>query len=128
MQITGVDPDILTGDTFTRYKNDIRGMSQSKRFEILSDLQLRLAAIYAVQLDDLKAGRTNRQPQTEQRGSQLEPQNVSSQSRQNQRIQQSPFHFVPQSTEFIFPVPGFDMAMQQQEATASQHMNGGHHS
>ena len=59
LQVAGVSNEVLrlTGDTFSQFKVDYRKMSQPERFGILSQLQLRIAAIYAVQNEDMQRQR-----------------------------------------------------------------------
>jgi hypothetical protein len=56
LQIAGVSADALrlTGDTFHQFKNEYRKMPQPERLGVLSQLQLRVAAIYAVQNEDIQ--------------------------------------------------------------------------
>ncbi|KAK5988466.1 hypothetical protein PT974_09949 [Cladobotryum mycophilum] len=54
LQLAGISESSLrlTGDTFHQLKTDYRKMSQPDRLNALAQLQLRLAAIYAVQNED----------------------------------------------------------------------------
>jgi hypothetical protein len=56
MQVAGVSNAVLrlTGDTFQQFKTDYRKISQPERLNILSQLQLRIAAIYAVQNEEVQ--------------------------------------------------------------------------
>ncbi|TWU72910.1 hypothetical protein ED733_004624 [Metarhizium rileyi] len=58
-QIAGVSDSTLrlTGDTFHRLKTDYRKMTQEDRLDALAQLQLRLAALYAVQNEDMQRQR-----------------------------------------------------------------------
>ncbi|KAM4054349.1 FAR1 DNA-binding domain-containing protein [Hirsutella rhossiliensis] len=55
LQVAGVSDAVLrlSGDTFHRFKNEYRKMSQPERLGILAQMQLRIAAIYAVQNEDM---------------------------------------------------------------------------
>ena len=59
LQVAGVSDAVLrlSGDTFHRFKNDYRKMSQSERLGTLAQMQLRIAAIYAVQNEDMQRQR-----------------------------------------------------------------------
>ncbi|CAH0050594.1 unnamed protein product [Clonostachys solani] len=56
LQIAGVSNSSLrlTGDTFQLFKTEYRKMSPPERLGILSQLQLRVAAIYAIQNEDIQ--------------------------------------------------------------------------
>ncbi|PNY29123.1 Ribosome assembly protein 4 [Tolypocladium capitatum] len=71
-QVAGVSDAILrlSGDTFQRFKNDYRKMSQPERLGILAQMQLRIAAIYAVQNEDVQ--RQRRQDAQERRHQEME--------------------------------------------------------
>ncbi|RCI14629.1 hypothetical protein L249_6974 [Ophiocordyceps polyrhachis-furcata BCC 54312] len=56
LQVAGVSDNVLrlSGDTFHRFKGEYRKMSQPERLGILAQMQLRIAAIYAVQNEDMQ--------------------------------------------------------------------------
>ncbi|PHH66755.1 hypothetical protein CDD81_5887 [Ophiocordyceps australis] len=72
LQVAGVSDAVLrlSGDTFHRFKNDYRKMSQPERLGILAQMQLRIAAIYAVQNEDLQ--RQKRQDAQQRRHREIE--------------------------------------------------------
>ncbi|KAM3434872.1 hypothetical protein MY4824_005202 [Beauveria thailandica] len=47
----------LTGDTFNQYKRDYRKLSPTDRMQLLSNMQMRIAAIYAIQNEDAQRQR-----------------------------------------------------------------------
>ena len=106
IQVAGVSEAVLrlTGDTFAQFKGDYRKMSQPERFGILSQLQLRIAAIYAVQNEDLQ--RQRRQDALEKRHQQIEQNKaltplqslgIQNRPRQPRRSQQASTQNTPQS-------------------------------
>jgi hypothetical protein len=56
MQVSGVSPAVLrlTGETFSQFKTEYRKLSQPELIGVLSQLQLRIAAIYAVQNEEVQ--------------------------------------------------------------------------
>ncbi|KAG5947519.1 hypothetical protein E4U53_006415 [Claviceps sorghi] len=56
LQVAGISNSALrlTGDTFQQLKTDYRKMSQPERLNALAQLQLRLAAIYTIQNEDMQ--------------------------------------------------------------------------
>ncbi|KAG5917776.1 hypothetical protein E4U42_007115 [Claviceps africana] len=56
LQVAGISSSALrlTGDTFQQLKTDYRKMSQPERLNALAQLQLRLAAIYTIQNEDMQ--------------------------------------------------------------------------
>ncbi|UNI17139.1 hypothetical protein JDV02_003515 [Purpureocillium takamizusanense] len=71
-QVAGVSDSLLrlSGDTFHKFKNDYRKMSQPDRIGMLAQLQLRIAAIYALQNEDLQ--RQKRQEAQDRRHQEIE--------------------------------------------------------
>ncbi|ODA77768.1 hypothetical protein RJ55_06370 [Drechmeria coniospora] len=67
LQVAGVSDAVLrlSGDTFHRFKNEYRKMSQPERMGILAQMQLRIAAIYAIQNEEVQ--RQRRQDAQEKR-------------------------------------------------------------
>lgn len=59
LQVAGVSEAALrlTGDTFNQFKAEYRKISQADRLQLLSHFQLRIAAIYAVQNEDMQRQR-----------------------------------------------------------------------
>lgn len=59
IQVAGVSEAALrlTGDTFNQFKGEYRKLSHADRIQTLSTLQLRIAAIYAVQNEDMQRQR-----------------------------------------------------------------------
>lgn len=89
LQVAGVSDDVLrlSGDTFQRFKNDYRKMSQPERLGILAQMQLRIAAIYAVQNEDMQRQRRSdaqerRHMEIEESRRRLEAQGVRYSNRQ----------------------------------------------
>ncbi|KAJ6445132.1 transcription factor, FAR1-related protein [Purpureocillium lavendulum] len=72
LQVAGVSDSLLrlSGDTFHKFKNDYRKMSQPDRIGMLAQLQLRIAAIYALQNEDLQ--RQQRQEARDRRHQEVE--------------------------------------------------------
>lgn len=89
MQVAGVSNAVLrlTGDTFHQFKTEYRKMIQQERMGILSQLQLRIAAIYAVQNEELQ--RTQRQEALEKRHQQIELERRQRKTQKQQRRQQN---------------------------------------
>lgn len=92
IQVAGVSDAVLrlTGDTFHQFKSDYRKMSQPERLGLLAQLQLRIAAIYAVQNEDVQ--RNKRQEAQDKRhrdieGSQVELTAQRHRARQERRQQ-----------------------------------------
>jgi hypothetical protein len=87
----------LSGDTFHNFKAEFRKMSKAERIGLLAQMQLRIAAIYAVENEDLQ--RIERQARQEKQHQAIEdsrrksktqhlqslPQQVTSPSHQDQR-------------------------------------------
>ncbi|OAQ59597.1 transcription factor, FAR1-related protein [Pochonia chlamydosporia 170] len=67
LQIAGVSNTALrlTGDTFHQFKTEYRKMTQGDRLSLLAQFQLRIAAIYAVQNEEMQ--RQKRQETQDQR-------------------------------------------------------------
>lgn len=88
IQVAGVSNAVLrlTGDTFHQFKTEYRRMSQPERMGILSQLQLRVAAIYAVQNEDLQ--RSQRQEALQKRHEEIDAQRRQRKQQKNQRRQQ----------------------------------------
>lgn len=59
IQVAGVSEAAvrLTGDTFNKFKGEYRKLSGPDRMQVLSTLQLRVAAIYALQNEDMQRNR-----------------------------------------------------------------------
>jgi hypothetical protein len=59
LQVAGLSDSTLrlTGDTFHQFKTEYRKMIQADRLNVLAQLQLRIAAIYAVQNEDMQRQR-----------------------------------------------------------------------
>ncbi|OAA76794.1 Transcription factor, FAR1-related protein [Akanthomyces lecanii RCEF 1005] len=59
IQVAGVSEAAvrLTGDTFNKFKGEYRKLSGPDRMQVLSTLQLRVAAIYALQNEDMQRHR-----------------------------------------------------------------------
>lgn len=59
MQVAGVSESLLrlTGDTFNQFKGEYRKLSHADRMQALSTLQMRIAAMYAVQNEDMQRQR-----------------------------------------------------------------------
>ncbi|RDA95929.1 hypothetical protein CP533_5899 [Ophiocordyceps camponoti-saundersi (nom. inval.)] len=72
LQVAGVSDSVLrlSGDTFHRFKGEYRKMSQPERLGILAQMQLRIAAIYAVQNEDMQ--RQKRQDAQDKRHREVE--------------------------------------------------------
>ncbi|PHH73082.1 hypothetical protein CDD80_4066 [Ophiocordyceps camponoti-rufipedis] len=72
LQVAGVSDAVLrlSGDTFHRFKGEYRKMSQPERLGILAQMQLRIAAIYAVQNEDMQ--RQKRQDAQDKRHREIE--------------------------------------------------------
>ncbi|PHH91057.1 hypothetical protein CDD83_1802 [Cordyceps sp. RAO-2017] len=72
LQVAGVSDSVLrlSGDTFHRFKNEYRKMSQPERMGILAQMQLRIAAIYALQNEDMQ--RQKRQEAKDKRHQEIE--------------------------------------------------------
>lgn len=161
MQLAGVSDEAmrLTGDTFQQFKTEYRKMAQADRLGILAQMQMRIAAIYAIQNEDMQrekrldAQRKRHQQIEEQRvlqaaqgekprrrrirpGQQLqssmpqsecqarhqEQQQQQHELLQHQHLQHQPvqqaehFHVVPQKTEFVYQVSGFELSDDQHES------------
>lgn len=72
IQVAGVSEAVLrlTGDTFHQFKADYRKMPEAERLTVLAHLQLRIAAIYAVQNEVVQ--RNTRQAAQEKRHREIE--------------------------------------------------------
>lgn len=76
LQVAGV-PDTtlrLTGDTFNQLKGEYRKLSSAERMQILSTLQLRIAAMYAVENEATQ--RQQRKEAQEKRQNDVEASNM----------------------------------------------------
>ncbi|KAH7312575.1 hypothetical protein B0I35DRAFT_437318 [Stachybotrys elegans] len=148
LQLAGVqDTSIrLSGETFQQFKNEYRKMYHADRYSILSQLQLRIAAIYAVQNEELQRERRREAQSKRHRDIEESRQRLASQPTKRARTttsnnprqsdqpspsthtpsqpsseQQTPQQMLqprsqnqrqmraPPNTEFMFPVPGFDV-------------------
>ncbi|KAF6841048.1 hypothetical protein CMUS01_03647 [Colletotrichum musicola] len=76
----------LTGDTFHNFKAEYRKMSKPERFGVLAQMQLRMAALYAIENEDLQ--RQERQARQERKHQEIEDTRRKSQSAQ--QPQQTP--------------------------------------
>lgn len=70
----------LTGETFHNFKSEYRKMSKPERLGILAQMQLRIAAIYAVENEDMQ--RQERQARQEKKHQEIEESRRKSQSTQ----------------------------------------------
>ncbi|OAR05835.1 hypothetical protein LLEC1_03753 [Akanthomyces lecanii] len=72
IQVAGVSEAAvrLTGDTFNKFKGEYRKLSGPDRMQVLSTLQLRVAAMYAVQNEDMQ--RQRRQEAQDRRHREIE--------------------------------------------------------
>lgn len=52
----------LSGDTFQQLKNEYRKIPDHERFQMLASLQLRIAALYAIEGEDRQAVRQQHEP------------------------------------------------------------------
>jgi hypothetical protein len=70
--VAGVSQSVLrlTGDTFHQFKGEYRKMSKGERLGILAQMQMRIAAIYAIENEDMQ--RQQRLEQQERRHRQIE--------------------------------------------------------
>ncbi|KAH6707328.1 hypothetical protein EV126DRAFT_357012 [Verticillium dahliae] len=87
----------LTGETFHQFKGEYRRMSKPERIGNLAQMQMRIAAIYAVENEDLQ--RQERQARQEKKHQEIEEGNrrrVAEQSQQQQHQQQQQQHQVQQ--------------------------------
>ncbi|CRK38914.1 hypothetical protein BN1708_007893, partial [Verticillium longisporum] len=78
----------LTGETFHQFKGEYRRMSKPERIGNLAQMQMRIAAIYAVENEDLQ--RQERQARQEKKHQEIEEGNrrrVAEQSQQQQQQQ-----------------------------------------
>ncbi len=77
IQVAGVSEAALrlTGDTFNKFKGEYRKLSGPDRMQVLSTLQLRIAAIYAVQNEDMQ--RQRRQDAQDRRHRDIESNKMS---------------------------------------------------
>ena len=120
MELAGVSNATLrlTGDTFHQFKSDYRKISQPERLGILSQLQLRIAAIYAVQNEELQ--RTKRQEDLQKRHSEIEAGRL--QRQQQKRVQRQ--HAAQQARQAQqqvgTPVQGHMHPQQQQQHHMTQ--------
>ncbi|KAF4810215.1 hypothetical protein CGCSCA5_v010824 [Colletotrichum siamense] len=76
----------LTGDTFHNFKTEYRKMSKPERMGILAQLQLRVAALYAIENEDIQ--RQERQARQERKHQEIEDNRRKSQSAQQTQQQQ----------------------------------------
>lgn len=123
MQLAGVSSAVLrlTGDTFHQFKNDYRKMSQPERLGILSQLQLRIAAIYAVQNEEVQ--RNKRAEALQRRHSEIDAGRRQRQQQKKARRQQQPQHpehQTPQQRQVGTPGQ-VHMHSQQQHLVSQQH-------
>ncbi|TDZ13868.1 hypothetical protein Cob_v013020 [Colletotrichum orbiculare MAFF 240422] len=70
----------LTGDTFHNFKAEYRKMPKPERYGVLAQLQLRIAALYAIENEDLQ--RQERQARQERKHQEIEDGRRKSQSAQ----------------------------------------------
>nr|XP_036584010.1 uncharacterized protein CTRU02_06141 [Colletotrichum truncatum]KAF6793269.1 hypothetical protein CTRU02_06141 [Colletotrichum truncatum] len=79
----------LTGDTFHNFKAEYRKMTKPERIGVLAQLQLRVAALYAIENEDLQ--RQERQARQERKHQEIEDTRRKSQSSQQtqQPLQQA---------------------------------------
>ncbi|KOS20900.1 hypothetical protein ESCO_004527 [Escovopsis weberi] len=122
MQLAGVsEPNLrLTGDAFHQLKTDYRKMAQPDRLNALAQLQLRLAAIYAVQNEDWQRQRRQEaQDKRHQQVDQTRKQTASQKQRmRRQRRQTEP---IPQPDVSQQPLPqSLPGSQMQQDAQAAQ--------
>ncbi|KAG6002885.1 hypothetical protein E4U21_002707 [Claviceps maximensis] len=91
LQVAGISSTALrlTGDTFQQLKTDYRKMSQPERLNALAQLQLRLAAIYTIQNEDMQ--RQQRQSAQDRRHLEAEANRkvLASQKQRSKRQQKS---------------------------------------
>jgi hypothetical protein len=76
----------LTGDTFSSFKAEYRKLSQPERIGVLSQLQLRVAALYAIQNEEIQ--RNKRQEVLRQRHQGIETARVDRHDAKRQKRQQ----------------------------------------
>ncbi|KAG9250346.1 uncharacterized protein F5Z01DRAFT_677907 [Emericellopsis atlantica] len=76
----------LTGDTFSSFKAEYRKLSQPERIGVLSQLQLRVAALYAIQNEEVQ--RNKRQEQQRQRHQEIEATRMDRHDGKRQKRQQ----------------------------------------
>jgi flagellar biosynthesis GTPase FlhF len=121
LQLAGVSNTALrlTGETFHQIKSEYRKMAQHERLSILSQMQLRIAAIYAVQNEDVQ--RNQRSEAQKRRHSEIEEGRKPRQSnkqktrRQNQQTQQNQQNQQPQAQQDqLTPQPQQAQPQQQQ--------------
>ncbi|EEU40623.1 uncharacterized protein NECHADRAFT_90666 [Fusarium vanettenii 77-13-4] len=117
IHVAGVSNAVLrlTGDTFHQFKSEYRKMSQPERIGILSQLQLRIAAIYAVQNEDVQ--RQKRQEAQDKRHRQIEETKRQS-SAQKQRARQR--RQVAEQTQQQQPPPQMHPQHVQQQPLPQQ--------
>ncbi|RBR21391.1 uncharacterized protein FIESC28_04928 [Fusarium coffeatum] len=137
IRVAGVSEAVLrlTGDTFHQFKSEYRKMAHPDRVSILSNLQLRIAAIYAVQNEDLQRQKrqeaqdkrhrqieeTKRQNSVKQRARQRRQQveqNQQNQQQQMHHIQQQPLPQTPQVQPQVQPQA---QSQAQSQAQAQAH-------
>lgn len=113
LQVAGVSNAVLrlTGDTFHQFKTDYRKMSQPERLGILSQLQLRIAAIYAVQNEDVQ--RSKRHEASQKRHNEIE-------ANKRQRLQQKRTHRQQQQQQQV-GTPDQTHMQPQQQMPSQQH-------
>ncbi|KAJ6781287.1 hypothetical protein PWT90_05046 [Aphanocladium album] len=80
IQVAGVSEATLrlSGDTFNQFKGEYRKLSHADRLQMLSTLQLRIAAIYAIQNEDMQ--RQQRQDAQDRRHREVDTHRRSQQS------------------------------------------------
>ncbi|KAG5986243.1 hypothetical protein E4U54_005530 [Claviceps lovelessii] len=103
LQVAGISSSALrlTGDTFQHLKTEYRKMSQPERLNALAQLQLRVAAIYTIQNEDMQ--RQQRQTAQDRRHLEAEVNRkaLASQKQRSKRQQKSQIdqnHQQPQET------------------------------
>lgn len=129
MQIAGVPEPLLrlSGDAFHQLKTDYRKMSQPDRLNVLSQLQLRIAAIYAVQNEDWQRQRrqeaqSKRHEQVESGRKQLSAQKQRAR-RQRRQGAQTPQSQQQQQQQEHGEISGHPAAQQlNQEAQVATHI------
>ncbi|OBR04434.1 Peptidase family T4 [Colletotrichum higginsianum IMI 349063] len=124
LAVVGVTPSTmrLTGDTFHNFKTEYRKMAKPERLATLAQMQLRIAAIYAVENEDMQ--RQERQARQEKKHQEVEQNRRKSQSvqqsqqqqpPQQQQQQQHPSQPQPQPTQPAQPAPQQQTMPQQQQ-------------
>ncbi|KAF6796943.1 hypothetical protein CSOJ01_13112 [Colletotrichum sojae] len=107
----------LTGDTFHNFKAEYRKMSKPERFGILAQMQLRMAALYAIENEDLQ--RQERQARQERKHQEIEDTRRKSQSAQ--QPQQTPVQQPQQQQQQHQQQQHQQQQHQQQQHQQQQH-------